>query len=249
MHEVDVALYLELALGLVQQVVEAVEGLLAQRIVERAQAALDEHAARHDVPRAVARDVADRGVALDALVLETLDDAVQPLDEERLRGQHVAAATHHPAVAARSGEPDVECVGARPHQARPRDDGPRLHEADHVQPDDDVGAVVFEQPSGDHRLRALDYLLGRLEDEDVLAVDVPDPVDQGAGDADHDRHVSVVAARVHVAVDARLEVDAGLFLDGQGVDVSAQHHRLAGPACVEQRDGPRLGRAGLEVEA
>ena len=68
--------------------------------------------------------------------------------------------------------------------------------------------MVVEQAARDHRLGALDDLLRGLEDEEVLAVNVRDPVDQGARDADHDRHVRVVPARVHAAVDAGLKVDA-----------------------------------------
>src|SRR5205823_13757236 len=56
-HEVDVRLHLELAFGLTQQVVQAIQCLLAKRIVERPQAALDQDAARDDVPCAVAAAV------------------------------------------------------------------------------------------------------------------------------------------------------------------------------------------------
>ena len=102
MHEVDVALDLELALRLLEKVVQAVERQLTQVAVERAQAALDQHSSRHDVPGAVAADVADGAVTLHAVLLQTLDHGVQPLDKERLRGEHVSAAAHHSAVAART---------------------------------------------------------------------------------------------------------------------------------------------------
>ncbi len=108
--------------------------------------------------------------------------------------------------------------------------------------------MIVEQASRDHRLRPLDDLLGGLEDEQVLAADVPDPVDQRARDSEHDRHVGVVAARVHAAVDAGVKIDPGLFVNRQRVDVGAKHHRLAGPAGVEQRDSACLGRACLEVQ-
>ena len=68
--------------------------------------------------------------------------------------------------------------------------------------------MVVEQAARDHRLRALDDLLGRLEDKEVLAVHIPDAVDQGARDADHDRHVRVMPARVHPAVEPRGKVHA-----------------------------------------
>ena len=135
MHQVDLGAHLERALGLAQQVAQPVERLLAQVVGESAHAALHQHAARHDVPRAVAADVADRGVALHALVFQALDHRVQPLDEERLRREHVAAPAHHPAVTAWSRERDVEGVRAGPQQARPSRHRARLHEAHDVQPD------------------------------------------------------------------------------------------------------------------
>ncbi len=68
--------------------------------------------------------------------------------------------------------------------------------------------VVVEQALRDHGLGAFDYLLGRLKDEQVAAVDIPDAVDQRARDADHDRHVSVVPACMHPSVGPRREIDA-----------------------------------------
>src|SRR5207253_5929593 len=176
----------ELGLGLVQQVVEAIQRLLAERGVERAQAALDQDAARDYVPRAIAADIADSRMALHALVLESFDDRVQSLYEESLGGQHVAAAAHRSAVTAGSGELHVERVGAGPQKPGPRHDRSRLHEADDVQSDDDVRPLLLQQAARDHRFGAFDDLLGRLKNKKVFAVDVPDPVDQGPGDAEHD---------------------------------------------------------------
>ena len=81
--ELERGLDLELGVGLRQQVAKAAERLLAQRGVERAEAAFDRDASRHDVPGAVAADVPDGGVALHSVLLEALDDRVQPLDDER----------------------------------------------------------------------------------------------------------------------------------------------------------------------
>ena len=118
-----------------------------------------------------------------------------------------------------------------------------------MQPDHGVGTMVIEQPARDHRLRAFDDLLRGLEDEQVLAAHIRDPIDERARDADHDRHVRIVAACVHPAIDPRLKVDPRFFVYRQRVDVGAQHHRLARPACVEQRHGAGFGRACFEVEA
>jgi len=111
----------------------------------------------------------------------------------------------------------------------------KASEPDHIKPGLEMtvpDSMVVEKAARDHRLRALDDLLGRLKDEQVLAADVRDAVDQRARDADHDRHVRVMSARVHAAVDARLKVDARLFLNRKRVDIGAQHHRFAWPARV-----------------
>src|ERR1700686_4809921 len=99
-----------------------------------------------------------RSGALRAVLPEPLDDRVKALDEERLRREHISAAAHHAAVSARSREADLERIGSRPHQARPRDDRPRLEEARDMEPDHRVGVMIVEQALGDHRLGAFDYL-------------------------------------------------------------------------------------------
>ena len=128
--------------------------------------------------------------------------------DERLRREHVAAAAHHAAMAARPGKRDLERIGARPHETRPRDHGSRFREARDVEPDDRIGMVVVEQAFRDHRFGAADDLLGRLKHEQVLAAHIPDAIDQRSRDADHDPHVRVVPARVHAAVHRRRELDA-----------------------------------------
>jgi hypothetical protein len=102
MYQVELGIHAELAVSLAQQVVEAVQRLSTQRIVEGAEAAFDQDSAWHDVPCTVAPDVADCGVALHAVLLEALDDRVQPLDEKSLSGENVSAPAHHAAMSARS---------------------------------------------------------------------------------------------------------------------------------------------------
>src|ERR1700682_701682 len=134
MHQVELRVDVELAVGLAQQVVQPIEGLLPQRRVERAQAAFDQDAARHDVTRPVASDIADGGVALHAICLESFDDCMQSLYEKRLRGEDVSAPSHHASMSAWPCEPDLECVGSGPHQAWLRDHGAGLEEAGYVKP-------------------------------------------------------------------------------------------------------------------
>jgi hypothetical protein len=68
-------------------------------------------------------------------------------------------------------------------------------------------------------------------------------------DAEHDRHVGVVPARVHAALDQGRERDVGFLVDRQSVDVGTQHHRLAGPSRVQHGHRPRRRRASLDFEA
>jgi hypothetical protein len=128
---------------------------------------------------------------------------MEALDEERVCRKHVSTAAHHAAVSTRSREADLEGVGSCPHQAGLRNHCSRLHEARHVQPDDGVRMVNVEQAFGDHRLRTFDDLLRRLKHEQVAASHVPYAIDDRARDADHDRHVRVVTARMHPPVGAR----------------------------------------------
>src|SRR5205823_13087401 len=101
---------LELLVRLLEMVAQPAECFLSQRGGERAHTALDAHATRTDVPRAVAHHVADGRVAAGALVLEPIDDRVQPLDQKGLRREHVAGAAHHAAVAAGSLDAYLECI-------------------------------------------------------------------------------------------------------------------------------------------
>ena len=141
-------------------------------------------------------------------VLQAVDDGVQPLDQERLRREHVAGAAHHPAVTARTFDADVESVRPRPQQPGLGDYGSRLDEAGDVQPDHRVWMVLVQKSSGDHRLRTAHDLFRRLEHKEVAAAQVVDAIDQRASDAEHHGDVRVVAACVHATLLVGLKVDA-----------------------------------------
>jgi hypothetical protein len=116
-----------------------------------------------------------------------------------------------------------EAVHARHHLAR------RMVEAD---VDREQVVHVVEVAALGHRLPAADALLRRLEEHLQRAREVG--VLHRLDDADAERRVGVVTARVHVAVALRPEplvggmvvVPVGL-LDGQRVDVHAQADRRA----------------------
>src|ERR1019366_74772 len=228
-HELERGFHLELRVHVAQQVAQAAEGLLTKGVREGAEAALDHDASRHDVPGAVAAYAPDRRVALHAFVLKTFDHGVKSLDQEGLRREHVAATAHHAAVTAGTRKCDLVRVRPGPHEPRPGDHGARLGEARDVEPDDRVGTVVVEQSARDHGLGAAHDLLGRLEHEQEAAAYVRDAVNKCPRNADHDPHVGIVTACVHATVRRRLELDPGLLVNRQGVDVGAEHYGLARP--------------------
>ena len=80
MHELEGRADLELSIHLDKKVAQAAERLFAECGRERTQASFHSRSPRHYVPGSIAVDVADRRVALHPLVLESLDDGVQPLD-------------------------------------------------------------------------------------------------------------------------------------------------------------------------
>src|SRR6202521_4361281 len=71
--EIEAGAHVKLAVRLTKEVAQPAEGLLAKPSVERAQAALHQDAARHDVPRSVTPDIANCRVALPAVLLEALE--------------------------------------------------------------------------------------------------------------------------------------------------------------------------------
>ena len=91
-----------------------------------------------------------------------------------------------------------------------------------------------EQPLVEHEAGAVMALLAGLEHEQHPAGEVVAVPRQQPGRADEHRGVGVVAARVHLAVVLRREVEAGVLVQRKGVHVAAQQHRRA-------RLGPRSG--------
>jgi hypothetical protein len=57
-----------------------------------------------------------------------------------------------------------------------------------------------------------------------------------------------VAAGVHHPGDARAEGEAGLLVDGEGVDVGAKQHRPPRPAALEAEDRPGGGGTAQLLE-
>jgi hypothetical protein len=93
-------------------------------------------------------------------------------------------------------------------------------------------------------------LLGGLEEQDVAPGELRGAFDQHLGGAEQGGGVTVVAAGVHHPGDAGAEGEAGLLLDGEGVDVGAEQHRSPRPPTLqaEHRPGGRGTAQLLEPE-
>ena len=144
------------------------------------------------------------------------------MDLEVVHGGHAVAAVHAD-IGGVQGSPDVQA-----------EDG--VHTVQHA-----VLHIV---------LRAVADLLGRLEDELHLAASqLVLHVAEDLGRTQEHGHVVVVAAGVHDAVVLRGKGQAGALLDGQGVDVRAEHDGLAGAAGVQRGDEAGVVREGLHLQA
>jgi hypothetical protein len=129
---------------------------------------------------------------------------------------------------------DPQCVGAGERGAGPEAEQAR-GDRGHVLAEHDCGdAEPLEKAVGDHRLRALAFFLGRLEDQQEGSAPRRGVRGERRGGAEQAGHVHVVAARVHqrhvfaVAVgvdDGARVVEAGPLTDRQRVHVGAQQHR------------------------
>ena len=106
---------------------------------------------------------------------------------------------------------------------------------DHVDAVHDAGFDELARAAGPE-------LLGVLEDEADLAVQLLTALVQRVQRREQHRRVAVVAARVHDAGVLGGELEPGLLLDRQRVDVGAQRERLPRPARAHGRDEARLRR-------
>ena len=98
-----------------------------------------------------------------------------------------------------------------------------------------------EQPLVEHVLGAVVALLAGLEHEGHPAGQVGAARHEQLGRAGQHRHVGVVAAGVHGAVDGALELEVRVLGHRQGVHVAAEQHGGAGLVAVEH--GDHRGRA------
>ncbi len=103
----------------------------------------------------------------------------------------------------------------------------------------DVGG--FENPIGDAGLRATNSLLGGLENEADRSAEGPRAGGEEFCDTERDGGMCVMAAGVHDAFAFRSIRKAGLFRDGQCIDVGAPEDGGAGPIARDERRRAGLG--------
>src|SRR2546430_8226028 len=151
-------------------------------------------------------------------------------------------------VAAPARHLDVEAVAGRHGRPAPHVDGAGLVLRREVQAVDLVDARALQHAGLDHRLRAGEHFLRRLEDEDRRAWQLLAPRREDLGGGDRDRGVAVVPASVHDARRARGERRPESLCERQRVDVGAPRDRLARCVAAQDPDDARLRDAGLHLE-
>ena len=138
---------------------------------------------------------------------------------------------------------------------------PAVHR-EHVQPEDRIDLRILEHALLDHQLRAALLAGGRaffggLKDQLDRAGQLVLELREDRGRPEQDRHVVVVAARVHdadfLAVPLRLrgglERQIDLLGHRQRVHVRAQRHDRPRLAAAQHRDDASVGHAGRDLVA
>ena len=135
------------------------------------------------------------------------------------------------AVRADALDVDVEERAARHHRPRAHRELADVELRPVVDAEDRVARELLEEPVLDHRLRAAEPLLGGLEDEEHLPLEVAG-LGEVAGRPEEHRGVPVVPAGVHPPIVPGAVLEPRRLLDGKRVHVCPQPHRagrVAGP--------------------
>ena len=142
---------------------------------------------------------------------------------------------------ARHGQ--FEHVGRSHHSAAPESEDARRHRRPDVEPDDRVHAV--EGAPGDHVLgpRIEARFLGGLEDQPDFSRKIRLHLREDRRDAEKDRRVRVVAARVHHALDRRAKRDVRFLFERQRVDIRADGDARTGKVRIQIRGHSRIPSA------
>ena len=174
------------------------------------------------------------------------DDLLQVRDHLGRHCDRVDGLVRVRAVSSRPDDLEREQVGGRHDRARPGRHLPCLEPREQVHARherrtlDDTCRDHIPRPAGRK-------LLGVLEDEPHLALELVTPVDEDLGRCQQHRGVAVVAAGVHHARPRRCVRQVVFLQDRQRVHVSAENDELPRPGTLERRHDGRARRP-LDLE-
>ena len=184
------------------------------------------------------------------MVRETIDCSGG--DQLRADEHGIDALVRAGGVAAEALDPDVDRVGRGHDRTRADGKGADRNPRAVMHAVDLLDAEPVHQPVLDHRRRARTALLGRLEDHDRVAGEIP-----GLGQiprcTQKHRGVAVMAAGVHLALRLGGVGQIGCLLDRQRVHVGAKPDHLdfalAGLLALDDADDAGAAEAGRDLVA
>jgi hypothetical protein len=221
---------------------------LHRRVAERANRAREARGLRDDVVGVAGVELRDRQHGGIHRRDVARDDGLQGGRDLRADHDRIDARLRPGAMRADAGDVDVEERPAGHHRPRAHREAPDRELRPVVHAEDRVARESLEQPVVDHRLRAAEPLLGRLEHEVDGAVEVARG-GQHLGSAQQHRGVTIVAARMHASGVAGAMLEGVGLLDRQRVHVGAQADRAGRTAVAQHADHPGAADAAMHLDA
>jgi hypothetical protein len=214
----------------------------------RAHVEAQRHRLRNHVVRGTAADEADRHHRRVVGRHVARHHRLQRRHDRGGRGDRVARAVRHGAVAAHALDRDVGHVGRQRDRPRHGQRGAHRHAGRVVQRVHRIAGKALEQAVFDHRARTAEVFFVGLEDQVQRAVEVARCAKR-LGRRQQDGRVAVVAAGVHAARVAARVGQAGGLGDGQRVHVGANAQAARAVAQLELRHDAGLADAGVHLVA
>jgi hypothetical protein len=185
--------------------------------------------------------------------LDRIDDAADDLlhrDDERARDEdRVDGEVRRGAVTAFAVNRDLDRVAGRVHWPLAETDDARCVQRREMQAVRALDAVLAQNSGFDHRARATQTFFGGLKAEHDGAGNLGAALRQNFCGTEQHRDVTVVAARVHLAVVLRAVVGLIELENGQRVHVGAQHDRLPRLSALENAEHAGLRDAFVHLDA
>jgi len=153
------------------------------------------------------------------------------------------------AVSFATFERDIEGIGGGHHHLGVVAHFPRLYRWPVVIAEHDVHLRIVQRALGDHRLRAGERFLRRLEDQLHATAQLAFHLRERGRHAERDHRVHVVTAGVHLPRHLGGERHTALLEDRQRVHVGADADRGAGLRAVDHGDDARLADAAAVLDA